>query len=245
MHWSRSILTVGLCALAVAFVLAPLAAHADPFVVTVSDDTGASQSYWPVPNGSDGNFAGTWTPTSDWSSTYNVTVDSDPAVTAIYSIQNVANVPHQYTVISTLPISALTPGATIGSVSGSVTYGFNNGLTGVATVSSTGSLPFYQSQINGNNWVSLYNGPGQSFSTLPFPGSSSATVPGASFGPTLYSGPAATSIGIVLNFTLSPGDTASFTSVFAIVPVPEPSSVVMAACGALALVGIAIKRRKS
>jgi len=53
-------------------------------------------------------------------------------------------------------------------------------------------------------------------------------------------GPAAlASIGINLEFTLTPGDSASFTSIFVVEPIPEPNTFALVALG---LVGLAARR---
>jgi hypothetical protein len=73
----------------------------------------------------------------------------------------------------------------------------------------------------------------------------SQVVPAVVFGSPVPSllGPAAnTDIGIRLNFTLSPGDIASFTSVFVVEPVPEPSTIALIGLGAIALLGL-IRRK--
>jgi hypothetical protein len=61
-------------------------------------------------------------------------------------------------------------------------------------------------------------------------------------GPTLPSGPALATIGIVHRFTLSPGDSMSATSFFTVVP--EPASIALAAIGFLALVWHVGRRRR-
>lgn len=70
----------------------------------------------------------------------------------------------------------------------------------------------------------------------------------ANFGTPIPSlpGPGVTSdIGITLKFTLTPGDSASFTGVFVVNPVPEPASMMLATCGFAIVLGASWQRRRS
>jgi hypothetical protein len=72
----------------------------------------------------------------------------------------------------------------------------------------------------------------------------STDIPDDDFGTPIPSqaGPAAlTDIAIQLKFKLSPGDSASFTSVFVVQPVPEPTAITLLGLGSLAL--LARRRR--
>jgi hypothetical protein len=51
------------------------------------------------------------------------------------------------------------------------------------------------------------------------------------------------SIGIQLRFMLSPGDTAAILSRFDVVPVPEPSTLLLSALGLVAIVRVGWRRR--
>jgi hypothetical protein len=91
----------------------------------------------------------------------------------------------------------------------------------------------YTALIDGSPWQTLYNDP-QSFSAAGFGG---GTIPYVEFGGPIPSlpGPAVLStIGIVLDFTLTAGDQASFTSNF-VVLVPEPRLALLLVPALLAL----------
>ncbi|MGD9644741.1 MAG: hypothetical protein AB7U73_03455 [Pirellulales bacterium] len=174
---------------------------------------------------------------------WNITADPDPWVNSNYTITNNTLTTNIYTVTVSLPIIPI-PGSTLtgGSVQGGVTDNNGDG----ATLGQVGVTPLYMSLIDGVDFTPLLP-PGTSSITVgPF---LSGTVGPSSFGTPIPSlpGPAAsTSIGIRLNFTLTPGDSASFTSVFVVEPVPEPASIAMASCGfAMVIGGVCWRRRRA
>jgi hypothetical protein len=97
----------------------------------------------------------------------------------------------------------------------------------------------YQAIVDGSTVVqTLLNDPQSYTSATPFGSVSTGFV---NYGPTNLGLAATSTIGITIKFTLSPGDTASFTSVFNLVP--EPGTLVMLATG---LAGMAhLGRRRS
>jgi hypothetical protein len=95
----------------------------------------------------------------------------------------------------------------------------NNQTSGSAAVASVATDSIYTALIDGSIVAAAM-----------LPGSTTATgaLGSAVFGPASFANPSsgtANSIGIQLKFSLTPGDSASFTSVFAIVP--EPNAVVL------------------
>jgi hypothetical protein len=176
---------------------------------------------------------GTWN--FDWS----VSGNPDPTVSSNLTIVNNTAATQTFTSLITLPISAI-PGSTLtgGSIAGSVTDINNNG----ATLATASGSPFYTAYIDGVAFHTLYNDP-SSFSVVA--GSGSTAVPGAAFGTPIPSlpGPAAsTSIAIQLKFTLTPGDSMSFTSAFTVEPVPEPVGLGIFGLAAVGLLG---RRRRA
>jgi hypothetical protein len=103
---------------------------------------------------------------------------------------------------------------------------------------ATSGASIYQGLIDGTTARTLWNAPA-SFSTFTSTGS------GTDFGfPAFEIAPQSidTSIGIAITFSLTAGDSASFTSNFEVVPVPVPAALWLFGSGLVGLVGIARRR---
>jgi hypothetical protein len=173
--------------------------------------------------------------------TWNMTFDPDPVVTGITSVTNVGLVVQQFTLTFTLPVAPVLPSSLMGgSIQGGVTDNTLNSSN--AVLSTVLGSSFYTALIDGVSVQTLYNH--TSTVTAPFDGGS-ANLAAASFGlpGVTLPGPAANaSIGIRLDFTLTPGDSASFTSNFFVIPVPEPGTGLLLAFG---LGALALRRRRA
>jgi hypothetical protein len=187
-------------------------------------------------------------PGSGWWKLNSATIifDQDPSVLAITAITNISSSPQTFLLTVTLPIApAFGPPSLIqGSISGSLTdtsSATGKGTVGSASVAAVSGGSIYSGQIDGGTVRTLLDDPaGASFTGLP--NGSTSTGLTADFGiPVRESVFVATTtdIGIELRFTLSPGDSASFTSVFDVVP--EPSTAGLLVVG-LAFLG-ALRRR--
>jgi len=166
---------------------------------------------------------------------YNMSLDYDPFISASVDVVNNTAGVQNYTLTFTLPISpAVTPGSKIGgSTQGGLT---DANFDGTGTLSTVGAAPLYFGQIDGVNVLPLFASP--KTMTVPFTGGSTNDSTSAGLpGPTI-SGPSAfTSIGIQHQFSLTAGDRATFTSLFAVVnAVPEPTSLSLLVVGGLMLV---------
>ena len=167
-------------------------------------------------------------------------LDSDPVVSGEVAVQNIGLVTNQFTLIFTLPTGPIGAPTTLtgGSVAGGVT---DNDGTG-ATLSTLPGSAFYSALIDGVTHQMLF--PHSVVLNAPAFDSADLVPPGA-FGTPIPSlpGPAVvTSIGIQYDFNLTAQDAASFTGVFVVQPVPEPSTALLLGLG-LALVAKGGRRR--
>jgi hypothetical protein len=175
-------------------------------------------------------------PGTNWSLTdLDISGNVDPFTSLNYAITNNAAVTLLFTVSVTLPISAQGPTTLHGGSMGATLTDANN--NGSATVSTVSGMPFYRGQIDGATVLSIYPDPyslGVAFAgqSIQVP----ALNPGLP-GPTLPSGAALNTIGIINQFSLSPGDIIAGNSFFTVVSVPEPSTLALLALSFIALAG--------
>lgn len=170
-----------------------------------------------------------------FSGTFRLEMDPDPFISSFFTINNLTNNLQPYTVTALLPTIALpSPTSVFGSTTGTVGDGdglidqFGNG----ATVRTLAGAPYYEALVDGAGVQQLY----PDFSSHAAPQGFVQSIPNVPFGP--QAGPALVGqIGIRNSFELTPGDNASFTSTFNIIPAPS-------GIAALGMLGLAVARRR-
>ena len=159
--------------------------------------------------------------------TWHMLVDPDPFVQGTFTVSNDSSEARDYVIDFVLPISPEIPDQSIiaGSVSGTVTD--SNG-DGSALMSSISGGSIYTSFIDSAPVRTLLTGTSVGVSTA----FGSTSFGAESFGYPIGSltGPgASSSIALQFRFRLSAGDTASFSSIFVVNPVPAPGAVALLA----------------
>lgn len=167
-----------------------------------------------------------------WGLSWGVTVKEDPFIDGLFAVTNNSLATQTYTVIFTLPI---TPQILPSSLAGASVIGNLTVNTGGGTLGHNAGAPMFTALLDGVPYDTLL--PFDSSVTLAFgsgsTGSDSFGLPGL----TQPGPPVLSSMAIQLTFTLTPGDSASFTSRFEVVPIPEPMTAILLGGG---LVGLAV-----
>jgi hypothetical protein len=163
----------------------------------------------------------------------NLNLDTDPSIGSVIAVQNLTAATQRFTLTVILPIAPaiFAPSLTGGSVAGGATDNDGNG----ATLSSVAGSAMYAAIIDSVPYQFLYANPTILNVVNPF---ESADLPAAAFGVPIPSqiGPnALANIGIRYDFRLTAQDSASFTGVFVVQPIPEPATALLFGFGIAAL----------
>lgn len=176
--------------------------------------------------------------TPDMTFDFDVEFDQDPFVSSAFTVINNSGVLAPFTVTVTVPIfpPLFAPTDMTGSISGTVGDGdgiadqFGNGAT---VMTQANGRPYYEALVDGFGVRTLYPAFQQDFAPLNL----TSDIPTQNFlnevGPLVLN-----TIGIRNAFMLTPGDNASFTSTFIIVPTPAGIAV----AGLVGLVGLRRRR---
>ncbi len=169
-------------------------------------------------------------------SNWSLSMDSDPFVTNNFTITNNTTSTQIYTVGTTIGI---TPAIPNGLMQGSIGFSLTDNNGNSATLATSGAS-IYKGMIDGYVARTLWDSP-TSF-TAPFASTSSST----NFGfPVREVAPVSinTDIGITIMFSLTAGDSVSFTSNFDVIPaIPVPAAAWLFGSGLLGMLGMARRR---
>lgn len=174
-----------------------------------------------------------------WELVWDISADADPFIIAGLAVSNLTASTQTFTLTTLLPIAPALPGGTTigGSVQGGITADSDGGTLGAISPTD----PVYRAIID-NAFVGppaeLFVGDSVTVGAFESENISASEDFGAPI-PSAPGPPALNNIGIELKFTLSPGDQASFTGVFVVVPTPGGAAML----GALAFGAFARRRR--
>ena len=169
-------------------------------------------------------FQGNYSNTTGTSMSWSYLVDPDPFITGTFSLSNDTLFAKAYEVDFSLPISpAIAQSFVSGQMSGTLTD--SNG-SGSASMTSTNGGAVYTALADDVLVQSLMSNANQTVASA----FGTTSFSGGSFGQGVppLAGPAINStIGISFSFTLSAGDSVSFSSIFVANPVPTPGALAM------------------
>jgi len=245
----RAPLMAGALAFFVGFTLTPNAQAGFTWTWDCMGDAAGSQTFDPADYGSadeDGNgnthYMGGLPQTETWGMEWDSLANPDPYVDAALTVTNFSDQYQTFFLLMTLDsIDVIEPNTLMnGGVAATVT---NNQFEGGATVRAVAGGSIFKAFIDLNNPMTdvpvatLWDDP---FDLTVIGGLSTLSDdlqfgdPSPDLGPPAYS-----SISIILQFEVSPGDSASVSGIFNIEPVPGPGGLAL-----LAVVGLIRRRRR-
>lgn len=207
--------------------------------VIITDTATKQSNTWQLPGNSPyiPNADGTFTYQSsldhaNWGFTWDISVDPDPFISAVFSIANHTSVTRNFDLLFTLPVGA--PFGPAGYKKGSLSAAFeDSNLSGGAALNNI----MWSGRMDGVAVMSLLGGSfacggaGCNFTLSP-----------VSDGPLPSTG-VDSSIGLRLAFDLSAGDRATFNTFFEVTPVPLPAALWLLASGVFMLLAFSRKKK--
>jgi len=160
---------------------------------------------------------------------WTVSVDPDPLIQAVFTVSNSSTNTRTFDLTFGLPTALVGPVLKRGSLSADFADAGSDGVAGLEILGWDGL-------VDASPVLSLLSG---SFACSGGPGCSGSIAP-VSEGPLFDVASVSNAIGINLVFSLSGGDTATFDTVFEVVPapVPVPAAVWLFGSGLIGLAGI-------
>jgi len=178
---------------------------------------------------------------ASWSLVWDITLKEDPFIAGTLTVRNLSAIARDFNITLSLPT---TPPLTSSLYGGSLNAELRDTGGDFSASLQPISTPIFRGTIDGSTTLQLFaiglNCFGSSAGCTAS-GSDSSGLPG----PTL-AGPAVnTSIGTLLSFNLSAGDTVVFTTRFDVVPVPLPAALPLFSMGLVGLFGLRRKNKAS
>lgn len=207
--------------------------------ISVSDGEGNRQSLAPrgaETSGGDFSYSGGFQVSGEWDVSFELLADPDPFVQGVFAVTNQSSQVKQMHLEVSLPIFPPIPGGTLigGSVGGALT---DANFDGSAALDAPSLFVGY------NDGVAAL-GIGGVLASAVFAGQT-VGIPAQNVGlpgPSLPGPQALSEIAISLDFSLTPGDQASFNAFYVVSAVPEPGAMSLFATG---LAVLAWKGRRS
>ncbi|HTU68203.1 MAG TPA: VPLPA-CTERM sorting domain-containing protein [Steroidobacteraceae bacterium] len=178
-----------------------------------------------------------------WDLAWDLTLNQDPSIAGTLTLTNLTTTTRNFNLQFVLPVTpTFSPSVFGGSITATATDANNNSVLELAPIAVSPSI--YRGQIDGSTVLSLFaanltclaSGPGCVAS-----GTESDGLPG----PTNPGPGVASSIALLLNFSLTPGDRVVFDTNFTVeppTPVPLPAALPLMLLGVGALGGLRRRR---
>lgn len=180
-----------------------------------------------------------------WKVEWDIEVDPDPFIIADMIVTNNTNQAKDFTFNLVLETSGpITGGTLIGGSFGALLNDRSADEATLSVISGVNPPPLYTALIDGEVVHTLFDDPASFSVSMPF---ETLVIGPETFGTPIPSllGPetANATIGIDISVRVSANDSVNLSGVFVVVPIPEPSTMVLCVLGALGLLASSRRRR--